>query len=92
MQVNIVKLSFLLSYLTLLVCVVSGIPFMTALFRSIILMVVFSFIGFFLRWFLLNTISSLEEKVLPKIGPAEEEAAMAGEEPVEKSMAEKAGK
>jgi hypothetical protein len=92
MQVNIVKLSFLLSYLTLLICVVSGIPFMTAFFRSIILMVVFSFIGFFLRWFLLNTISSLEEKVLPKIGPMEEEAAAAGEEPVEKSMAENAGK
>jgi hypothetical protein len=50
MQGNILKLSFLMSYLTMLIGVVSGIPFMTALFRAILLMAVFSMAGFLIRW------------------------------------------
>ncbi|MBN2290600.1 MAG: hypothetical protein JXQ83_14795 [Candidatus Glassbacteria bacterium] len=60
MEVNVIKLAFLLSYLTLLICLVSGIPFMTALFRSIILMVIFSSTGLALRWYLLKMITTLQ--------------------------------
>ncbi|MEA2062824.1 MAG: hypothetical protein U9P14_03925 [Gemmatimonadota bacterium] len=59
MQSNILKLSFMLSYLTLLVCMASGIPFMTALFRTMILMLVFSGAGLFMRWYLLRLIESV---------------------------------
>ncbi len=75
MQGNILKLSFLLSYLTMLICVVSGIPFMTALFRSIILMVFFSLVGFLMRWYFLKMIMSLEPERMEKfeeMGPEEE--------------------
>lgn len=73
MRGNILKMSFLLSYLTILVCVVSGIPFMTAVFRSIILMVVASLAGFLLRWYLLNVVTSVEQRLSPE-GREEEEA------------------
>lgn len=65
MEVNVIKLAFLLSYMTLLICLVSGIPFMTALFRAVILMVVFSSIGLILRWYLLKLISSVQVKARP---------------------------
>jgi len=57
---NILKLSFLISYLALLICVVIGIPFMTCVFRAIILMCVFSLLGYSFRWFLLHVVSSVE--------------------------------
>jgi hypothetical protein len=60
MEVNIIKLAFLLSYLTMLICLVSGVPFMTAMFRSIILMVIFCATGLALRWYLLKMITSLQ--------------------------------
>ena len=60
MEVNILKLAFLLSYLTMLICLVSGVPFMTSMFRAIILMVIFSAIGLALRWYLLKMITSLQ--------------------------------
>ena len=75
MQGNILKLSFLLSYLTMLICVVSGIPFMTALFRSIILMVFFSLVGFLMRWYFLKMVMSVEPERMEKfeeMGPEEE--------------------
>jgi len=75
MQGNILKLSFLLSYLTMLICVVSGIPFMTALFRSIILMVFFSLVGFLMRWYFLKMVMSVEQERMEKfeeMGPEEE--------------------
>lgn len=75
MQGNILKLSFLLSYLTMLICVVSGIPFMTALFRSIILMVLFSLVGFLMRWYFLRVVMSIEPERMEKfeeMGPEEE--------------------
>lgn len=75
MQGNILKLSFLLSYLTMLICVVSGIPFMTALFRSIILMVLFSLVGFLMRWYFLKMVVSVEPERMEKfeeMGPEEE--------------------
>ncbi|MFH1068814.1 MAG: hypothetical protein V1794_04255 [Candidatus Glassbacteria bacterium] len=60
MEGNILKLSFLMSYLTMLICVVSGIPFMTALFRSILLLTLFSLAGFALRWYLLKMVEGIE--------------------------------
>ena len=75
MQGNILKLSFLLSYLTMLICVVSGIPFTTALFRSIILMVFFSLVGFLMRWYFLKMVVSVEPERMEKfeeMGPEEE--------------------
>ncbi len=75
MQGNILKLSFLLSYLTMLICVVSGIPFMTALFRSIILMVFFSLVGFLMHWYFLKMVMSVEPERMEKfeeMGPEEE--------------------
>jgi len=75
MQGNILKLSFLLSYLMMLICVVSGIPFMTALFRSIILMVFFSLVGFLMRWYFLKMVMSVEPERMEKfeeMGPEEE--------------------
>ncbi|HUU28713.1 MAG TPA: hypothetical protein VM123_12955 [archaeon] len=80
MQANIIKLAFLLSYLTLLICVVSGLPFMTALFRSFILLVLFIFIGLFLHWYLLITITSLEPKGLPRMKEEEEGESFVSEE------------
>jgi len=65
MEVNVIKLAFLLSYLTLLICLVSGIPFMTGLFRAAILMVVFSSVGLVLRWYFLKLISSVQVKARP---------------------------
>lgn len=59
-QGNILKLSFLISYLALLICVVGGLPFMTAVFRSVIMMSVFALIGYAFRWYLLHVISSIE--------------------------------
>jgi hypothetical protein len=59
-QGNILKLSFLLSYLALLICVVGGIPFMTAVFRSVILMTVFTLVGYGFRWYLLHVVSSVQ--------------------------------
>lgn len=58
-QGNILKLSFLISYLALLICVVGGLPFMTAVFRSVILMSVFALIGYAFRWYLLHLVSSV---------------------------------
>ncbi len=75
MQGNILKLSFLMSYLTMLICVVSGIPFMTALFRSIILMAIFSLVGFLIRWYFLKVVMSVELERMEKfeeMGPEEE--------------------
>lgn len=62
MQANIVKLSFLMSYLALLICVVSGIPFVAAVLRSVILLGVFSVLGFLMRWYMLNVVTSVEDK------------------------------
>jgi hypothetical protein len=59
-QGNILKLSFLLSYLALLICVVGGIPFMTAVFRAVILMTVFTLVGYGFRWYLLHVVSSVQ--------------------------------
>ncbi len=59
-QGNILKLSFLISYLALLICVVGGLPFMTAVFRSIILMTVFALIGYSFRWYLLRVVTSVQ--------------------------------
>ncbi len=59
-QGNILKLSFLLSYLALLICVVGGIPFMTAVFRAVILMTIFSLMGYAFRWYLLHVVSSVQ--------------------------------
>ncbi|MBW7997460.1 MAG: hypothetical protein FVQ81_12970 [Candidatus Glassbacteria bacterium] len=59
-QGNILKLSFLMSYLALLICMVSGIPFMTCVFRSIILMTLFALAGYAFRWFLLSVVSSVQ--------------------------------
>jgi|GEM_PF-3054505 hypothetical protein len=75
MQGNILKLSFLMSYITMLICVVSGIPFMTALFRSIILMAIFSLVGFLMRWYFLKVVTSVELERMEKfeeMGPEEE--------------------
>lgn len=63
MEFNIIKLAFLLGYLALLVCVVNGIPFLTALFRSVLVTVIFSLIGFFLRLFLIRIVSSVETRL-----------------------------
>jgi hypothetical protein len=60
MEGNILKLSFLMAYLAMLICVVSGIPFMTSLFRSILLLTLFSLAGFALRWYLLKMVGSIE--------------------------------
>jgi len=76
MQGNILKLAFLMSYLTMLVGVVSGIPFMTALFRSILLMALFSLAGFLMRWYFLKVVTSVEQEGPEKYGemaPPEEE-------------------
>jgi len=82
MEVNVIKLAFLLSYLTMLICLVNGIPFMTALFRSIILMVIFSAIGLVLRWYLLRMVGSI--MMVPRPGePAPEEWDAAEEEAAE---------
>ena len=75
MQGNILKLSFLMSYLTMLIGVVSGIPFMTALFRSILLMAIFSLAGFLMRWYFMKVITSVEPERMEKfeeMGPEEE--------------------
>jgi hypothetical protein len=82
MEANVIKLAFLLAYLSLLVCVVSGIPFITALLRSLLMLVVFSMVGFFLRLFLLRTISSVEARSGPEyddLAPGAEEAGPAKE-------------
>lgn len=89
MQGNILKLSFLLSYLTMLICVVSGIPFMTALFRSIILMVFFSLVGFLMRWYFLKMIMSLEPERMEKFEEMGLEEESFEEESVEKESVEK---
>ena len=62
MQANILKMSFLMAYLTILICVISGIPFITAIFRGIILLAVFSLTGFLMRWYFLNVIGSVEQE------------------------------
>lgn len=64
MEFNILKLAFLLGYLSLLVCVVSGIPFLTALFRSVLVTVIFSLLGFFVRLYLLRLVNSVEKRSL----------------------------
>jgi len=66
MQGNILKMSFLLCYLTMLIGVVSGIPFMTALFRSILLMVVFSLAGLLMRWYFLKVVTSVKSEGMEK--------------------------
>ena len=63
MQNNILKISFLMSYLTMLICVVSGIPFVTSLFRSIILLAIFSLAGLLIRWWMLRMITGLGDEV-----------------------------
>ena len=79
MQSNIIKISFLLSYLTMLICVVSGIPFLTALLRSVMLMILLCGIGFFLRYTLMSIVTSVELREKPEMEkegeetPAEEE-------------------
>ena len=60
MESNILKLAFLMAYLAMLICVVSGIPFMTSLFRSILLLVLFGLAGFGLRWYLLKVVTGIE--------------------------------
>lgn len=75
MQGNILKLSFLMSYLTMLIGVVSGIPFMTALFRSILLMAIFSLAGFLMRWYFMKVVTGVEMERMEKfeeVGPEEE--------------------
>ena len=72
MEVNVIKLAFLLSYLTMLICLFSGIPFMTALFRAVILMVVFSCVGLVLRWYYLKLIGSIQVKARPSPEALEE--------------------
>ena len=72
MEINVIKLAFLLSYLTMLVCLVSGVPFMTSLLRSLTLMVVFSATGLLLRWYLLRMISSLHVTPPSRAEPSEE--------------------
>ena len=66
-QGNILKLSFLMSYLALLICVVIGIPFMTCVFRAIVLMCIFSIMGYALRWFLYHVVSSVEPEKPEKL-------------------------
>lgn len=66
MQNNILKISFLMSYLTMLICVVSGIPFVTSLFRSIILMAIFSLAGLLIRWWMLRMITGIGEETKPE--------------------------
>ncbi|OGF99887.1 MAG: hypothetical protein A3F83_05750 [Candidatus Glassbacteria bacterium RIFCSPLOWO2_12_FULL_58_11] len=81
MQSNILKISFLMSYLTMLICVVSGIPFVTSLFRSIILMAIFSLAGLLIRWWMLRMISGLGEEAKPEsYGTESYEAEPGGEE------------
>ena len=63
MEFNIVKLAFLLGYLAMLVCVVSGIPFLTALFRSVLVTVIFSLMGLFVRMFLMRIVGSVETRI-----------------------------
>jgi len=63
MEFNILKLAFLLGYLSLLVGVVSGIPFLTALFRSVLVVVIFSLLGFFIRMYLLRLVNSVESRI-----------------------------
>ena len=65
-QGNILKLSFLISYLALLICVVVGIPFMTCVFRAIVLMSIFSVMGYAFRWFLLSVVSSVQPDEVPR--------------------------
>ena len=65
-QGNILKLSFLISYLALLICVVVGIPFMTSVFRAIVLMCVFALMGYSFRWFLLHVVSSVQPDEAPR--------------------------
>ena len=67
MEMNILKLSFLLGYLAMLVCVVSGIPFLTALFRSVLVTVIFSLLGFFVRLFILRLVSNVENRISAEI-------------------------
>ena len=93
MQGNILKLSFLMAYLTMLIGVVSGIPFMTALFRSILLMAVFSMAGFLVRWYLLKVVTSVEPESMekfeePAAAEEEEESFEAAEEPSQPGAAE----
>lgn len=70
---NILKMSFLMSYLALLICLVSGIPFMTCVFRSIILMTVFTLAGYGFRWFLYNMVSGVEPDSAPRMRHEDEE-------------------
>ena len=71
MEANIIKFAFLLSYLTLLVGVSSSIPFTTSLFRSMIVMVVFSVVGLALRWWMLKMVTSLQPKDFQDFGDEE---------------------
>ena len=68
MEANIIKFAFLLAYLTLLVGVSSNIPFTTSLFRSMIVMVVFSIVGLALRWWMLKTVTSLKPQEYEDFG------------------------
>lgn len=89
MEFNIIKLAFLLGYLALLVCVVSGIPFLTALFRSVLVTVVFSLAGFFIRIFFLRIVNSVETRLDKEYTESKAgEFGLAGEE---KEMPETAG-
>ena len=81
MQGNILKISFLMSYLTMLICFVSGIPFVTSLFRSIILMAIFSLAGLLIRWWMLRMISGIgEEPKAERFNTESYEEAAPGEE------------
>lgn len=87
---NILKMSFLMSYLAMLICVASGIPFMTCVFRSVILMTLFALAGYAFRWFLLSVVSSVEPEEPARIrhsdaeygeyDPAQDEEAIASME------------
>ena len=68
MEANIIKFAFLLAYLTLLVGVSSEIPFTTSLFRSMIVMVVFSIVGLALRWWMLKTVTSVKPQEFDDYG------------------------
>ena len=86
METNIIKLAFLLSYLAMLICLASGIPFMTSLFRAIVLMVSFSAVGLMLRWYLMKLFSSVHIPVQPSEEPVEDWEAQQEQEPVDTSF------
>ena len=87
METNVLKLAFLLSYLAMLICLASGIPFMTALFRAIVLMVFFSAVGLMLRWYLLKLIGSVHMPIQPSEEPLETWEEQEEEEPVDTPFA-----